>query len=82
MPTFSPNEWVHYGLLHLAPQTDLYVSEPVEQGKSQFDLANCRFAAQQLNRMRNGLFPNCEADKLNVVQHKLRDENHVKDGLR
>ena len=83
MLVLSPNRWMHERLLRLAPQTDMYNSETMEQGMFEWVFGYLSaFPAQQLERKWNGLFPKPdEADKLNVVHQKLWNKDYSKDGL-
>lgn len=84
MLVLSPNKWMHQRLLRLAPETEKYNSETMEQGMFEWVFGYLGpFPYQQLERKWNGIFPKPdEADQLNVVHQKLwNPEYAVKEGL-
>ena len=80
---FSPNHGMHRRLLRLAPETNSYNSELMEQGMFEWVYGwQGAFPAQQLERKWNGLFPKPEEEHtLNVVHEKLWNKEYDKEGL-
>ena len=80
---FSPNHGMHRRLLRLAPETDSYNSELMEQGMFEWVYGwQGPFPAQQLERKWNGLFPKPEEEHiLNVVHQKIWNKDYDKEGL-
>jgi inositol 3-alpha-galactosyltransferase len=80
---FEPNLKMHERLLRLAPQSDLYDNELMEQGLFEWVFAhNSPFPARQMDRQWNGLFPQpTEGDTLKVVHQKLWNKDYNEQGL-
>lgn len=83
MLVFNPNAAMYQRLLRLAPQTDSYDSNLMEQGMLEWAYNYTGpFPVQQLDRKWNGVFPRPEeADQLNVVHQKLWNKEYAKEGL-
>lgn len=84
MLVLSPNKAMHRRLLRLAPETDKYNSETMEQGMLEWVFGYLGpFPYQQIERAWNAIFPKPEEEgQLNVVHQKLWNKGYAKDGLK
>jgi len=80
---FTPEERMHDRLVRLAPQTDRYNSELLEQGMFEWVYGyQSPFPARQLPRKWNGLFPGADEEAyLQVVHEKIWNKDYNEHGL-
>lgn len=78
---FSPEVRMHQRLIRMAPRTDSYDSELMEQGLVEWAFGyKSAFPARQLPRKWNGVFPaGDEEHSLNVVHQKIWNKQYAVD---